>query len=185
MSLYLGIDQSLTSTGVAVLAPGENLPRALFNISPGELRDGARLAFIRAQLSACLDKHAITQAALEGYAYAATGKVFELGEVGGVLKCLLAERSIPHVVVAPVLLKKFVCNFVGADKDDMRAAVLKKWQIDIAQNDQCDAYGLAKVAQVYSGHLSGYREELEVVKSLKTVKTTHLAVKRGRPRRSL
>lgn len=165
--LYLGIDQSLNSTGVALYAPLVDKPVELTVIQPAGLRDGPRLALIRSQLARILEGRRITQAAMEAYSYGSVGKVFELGEVGGVIKCLLAELKVPLVTAAPTQLKKFVAKNSSADKAQMSAATKVKWGLTIVQDDMCDAYGLARLAAVYDSGLSSFREELEVVQSMK------------------
>jgi len=184
--LYLGIDQSLTSTGLAILSPVSAEPVVLRTVEPKSLRGGARLAFIRKTISECLAGRSIAQAAMEGYNYGAgAGQLFELGEVGGIVKCLLAELDIPLISVAPSQLKKFVAHKSSADKDEMMAAVKDKWKLDIRQDDMADAYGLARVASVYASGISIYRPELEVVQSLKKPSEAVFKPRRGRGRSSL
>lgn len=178
--LFLGIDQSLTSTGLAIISPVSAKPVVLRTVVPGALRDGERLAFIRKEIAECLAGRSIVQAAMEGYSMGSTHNAFDLGEVGGLVKCLLAELKIPVTVVAPLALKKFCCNHVGADKQAMMLGVSKKWGVVISQDDEADAYVLAHVAAVYKTGISRYREELEVVHSLKKPDTTMLKPRRGR-----
>lgn len=176
---FLGIDQSVTSSGLAVISPGSDVPVLLRTVVPRELRGGERLAFIMREISLSVDFHTITQAAMEGYSFGSTHNAFDLGEVAGVVKCLLAQRSIPLIVVAPTQLKKFVRGKGFGDKDSVAEDIERKWGQRIDQNDQADAYGLAKVAEVYTTGVSKYREELEVVKSLKQPDVSALKPRRG------
>ena len=165
--MYLGIDQSLQSTGVCVLSSsGARLHLA--TITPKKVTGVVRLAFIRDALYEVLLAHpGMKQAALE-YAYdVGAGRVFELGEVGGAMKMALHDAAIPFVVVPPASLKLFVASKGAASKDQMREAVLRKWKEDIQQNDACDAYGLAQVARSFHLTLGSTRDELEVLKKLK------------------
>lgn len=166
--MYLGIDQSLQSTGVSVIShSGARLH--LETITPKKQTGVVRLAFIRDALYEVLLAHpGMKQAALEGYAYdVGAGRVFELGEVGGAMKMALHDAAIPFVVVPPASLKLFVAGKGSASKDQMREAVLRKWKEDIQQNDACDAYGLAQVARSFHLTLGSTRDELEVLKKLK------------------
>lgn len=166
--MYLGIDQSLRSSGVAVLSGAQEV---LFNgtVTPGKLTGVHRLACIRDAIRDVLaSEPGICFAALEGYAYdVGAGRVFELGEVGGAMKLVLHDAGIPFVVVPPASLKQFVAGSGSATKEQMRQAVLKKWGLDIEQNDECDAYGLAQVARSVHLNTGSTRAELEVLKKLR------------------
>lgn len=183
--IFLGVDQSLRSMGLAVYTPLHSEPESLEAWAPKELRDGARLAFLQAQLAQCCTQYKPILAAMEGYSYGSTGKLFELGEIGGVVKMTLAQFKIPVIVVAPSQLKKFVAGTPGADKERMRAATEAKWGLDIPQDDMCDAYGLARVAAAYSLGTSAVRVEMEVVHALKQEHLTVLRPKIGRSKGSL
>lgn len=178
--IYLGIDQSLTSLGLAIISPVSQEPLVLENIEPGPLRGGERLFFLKERIHHFIGTHKITQSAMEGYSMGSTHQAFSLGEIGGVVKCLLAELKIPCIDVAPLALKKFICNNVGAEKADVSAGILRKFNLRIDQNDRADAYVLARVAAVYDTGISIYREELEVVHSLKKPSVAVLKPRRGK-----
>ena len=111
--------------------------------------------------------NAIVLAALEGYSIGSQNRPFDLGEVGGVIRLCLTLNHVQYLVVAPKALKKFVTGKGdSADKEAMRRATKKKWSVDIDQNDECDAYGLAKVAQAYDLRDTTNRAELEVLHAL-------------------
>jgi len=60
--------------------------------------------------------------ALEGYAYSASGKVFQIAENTGILKYKLYELSIPVTIIPPTEVKKFATGKGNADKNAMYAA---------------------------------------------------------------
>jgi Holliday junction resolvasome RuvABC endonuclease subunit len=60
--------------------------------------------------------------ALEGYAYSASGKVFQIAENTGILKYKLYLLSIPVTVIPPTEIKKFATGKGNADKNAMYAA---------------------------------------------------------------
>jgi crossover junction endodeoxyribonuclease RuvC len=160
---FLGIDQSLNATGLCRI-DGDVAACNLRTVVPGGRRDGERLAHIRRIVDGSL--HAVTAAALEGYAYDAVGRVFELGEVGGVIKALLSERAIPYVVVPPVLVKKFATGFAGAPKEMMvRAAVAAG--ATPADDNQADAFFLARIARAWHLGDAVVRREVEVIRTLR------------------
>jgi Holliday junction resolvasome RuvABC endonuclease subunit len=164
---FLGIDQSMRSTGFAVVSdvPGEAYTGT---VAPKKLSGVARLAFIRDEVRQIFAAYPdIRYAAMEGYAYdVGAGRVFELGEVGGLIKLCLFDDAIPCVIVPPTSLKQFVTGSGAATKEQMRISVQTKWGLDLAQNDECDAFGLAQVARAYHLKKGSTRSELEVIKKL-------------------
>lgn len=61
----------------------------------------------------------IDQVALEGYAYNATGRVFNIAENTGILKYKLYNQRIPVEIVEPTHVKKFATGKGNADKETM------------------------------------------------------------------
>lgn len=176
--MFLGIDQSLRSTGVALVEEDGSVVYT-GTITPGKLTGVERLSFIRKGLREALEMtegSRILSAALEGYSYGSTGSLCELGEVGAVVRLVLYDASVPFVVVAPAQLKQFIAGNGQAKKEDVRKAVLKKWGIDIDQDDECDAFGLAQLARSYHHKTGTTRTELEVLKKLRTPKKKKLFV---------
>lgn len=166
MRLFLGVDQSLRKTGVVVLSEaGDVVLRRL--VQPGDLRGVARLAFLRNELMGVLTEYRPVSAALEGYSYDSTGKVFELGEAGGTVKMSFWDAKVPFHVVAPSALKKFVANNHQASKDVMLRKTLEKWGVDFqGEDDLCDAHGLSRILRAIDKKDSAYRNELEVIHEL-------------------
>lgn len=166
---YLGVDQSLRSSGVAVINKNQEL-QYVGTVTPGKLTGAPRLGCIRTALRDVLAANPeINYAALEGYSYGSgAGRTFELGEVGAVVKLVLFDAGIPFVIVPPASLKQFVSGNGSSNKEHMRLAVLSKWGIDFDdRDDECDAYGLAQVARAVHMGVGKTRAELEVVKKLK------------------
>ena len=167
--MFLGIDQSLRSTGVAVVSE-DQIDKFTGTVEPKKLVGVERLSVIRQGLRKILGAYPdkIHFAALEGYAYdVGAGRVFELGEVGGLVKMALWDAAIPFIIVPPTSLKQFVAGNGSATKEQMRLAVQQKWGIDLDQNDECDAFGLAQVARAFFLNKGTTRSELEVLKKLR------------------
>lgn len=161
--MYLGIDQSLRSTGVALVS-SEGLRLYTGTVTPGKLTGAARLAYIRDALREYAKS--VAYAALEGYAMDAVNRSFDLGEVGGLVRLLLHDAQIPFVVVPPMSLKQFAGTNGTSSKEAMREAVKKQWGVDIEQNDACDAFALAQVARAVHLNKGKTRAQLEVIKKL-------------------
>lgn len=177
--IYLGLDQSLSSAGVVVL---NDEGRVLFQglIEPGKRRGAERLAYEFDEFSKIIEEWKPDFAAMEGYSYGSTGRLFELGECGGTLKLCMYKHQLPFIIVPPTTLKKFVTGNGGSNKDAMARWTKTKWQIEINQEDVCDAYGLARVAREYKQTTTCNRTELEVIKSLRAPPQPKLTAKAKR-----
>lgn len=160
---FLGIDQSLNGTGVCRLDP-TNGAVTLATIDPQGLRDVERLSLIKRTVASMAT--GVEFAALEGYSYDSVGRVFELGEIGGVIKVLLHESGIEHVVVPPVSLKKFATGSTHASKEDMIDACGARGASP-ADDNQADAFFLAHVARAYVQGNAERRCEMDVIQNLK------------------
>ena len=64
--------------------------------------------------------------ALEGYAYMANGRVFNIAENTGILKYKLYQLGIPITVIPPTEAKKFATGKGNADKNAMYVSWLKE-----------------------------------------------------------
>lgn len=168
MNIFLGVDQSLRGTGLVVLdVSGAILFQRL--VKPGALRGPERLAHVRGALRDALVAHKPSYAALEGYSYDSTGRVFQLGEVGGVVQLAFWDAQVPFRVVTPAALKKYVANNHQASKRQMLDATRIKWGVDFEKEDDlCDAYGLARILRGIACNDSIVRHELEVIRELTT-----------------
>jgi Holliday junction resolvasome RuvABC endonuclease subunit len=166
MRTFLGVDQSLRGTGLVVLSEtGDILLQRL--VQPSSLRGVERLAFIRGELREVLERHQPYRAALEGYSYDSTGRVFQLGELGGLVQLAFWDAGVPYLMVPPASLKKFVANNGKAEKEQMLKATLSKWHVDFQEEDDlCDAHGLAQIQRTIACDDSTARHELEVIREL-------------------
>ena len=79
----------------------------------------ARYAFIMRWATDILSRYDIDRVWLEDYAYAATGRVFNIGENTGILKFKLLQKEIPVSIVAPTEVKKSTIGKGNASKDEM------------------------------------------------------------------
>lgn len=165
--MFLGIDQSLRSTGLAVIASAGNQALELLTLQPKKLSGAARLRYLRDGVRDVMIGYTGTQhACLEGYSLHSVNRSFDLGEVGGILRLCLYDMGLPFTVVPPTTLKKFASGTGTADKDAMRRAVHARWSIDIPQDDACDAYALAHVARLLFTRAPTTRIDAEVLKTL-------------------
>ena len=71
--------------------------------------------------------------AIEGYAYGAHGKIFNLAENCGILKYKLHKLAVPVTVVEPSRVKKLATGKGNADKQAMYEAFKVETGIDLVQ----------------------------------------------------
>lgn len=161
---FLGVDQSLNATGICRLAQDGSI-QAMATINPEGRLDAQRLVFIKRTVASFATD--IKFAALEGYSYDSVGRVFELGEIGGVIKTLLVELGIGFVVVPPIQLKKFATGTTYASKEAMVEAA-KEAKAAVGDDNQADAFFLARIARAYDTTSDDLRRcEHEVIHSLR------------------
>ena len=138
----------------------------MVTIDPDGRLDAPRLVFVKNAVAALTSD--VKFAALEGYSYDSVGRVFELGEIGGVIKVMLVELGIDFVVVPPVLLKKFATGSTYASKEAMLDAARDGGVMAGEDDNQADAFFLARIARAYAAPTDRLRRcELEVIHALR------------------
>ena len=167
--IFLGVDQSLRSTGVFWLGEGIVGWRL---IQTKELRGVERLKFIKDALSKIIDDlkpDNIKVAALEGASYGSRGKLFELGEVSGIVKTVLTSASVPVILVVPPTQVKKFAGGGKFEKEDVIKFVNKTMNLSfgLKDSDICDSCVLSMIAQQLDEPTTKIRSQLEVLKTLK------------------
>jgi len=143
---YLGFDLSLTGTGVVVLNSHGEV--CYVETLKNKLRGMERLQFIRDHTAKILRLFPPETICVEGYAMGSrSGQAFSIGELGGVIKLMLYESDVTPYLVPPTRLKKFIVGGGKAEKDLIMMKVFQRWGWEAGDNNQADAYGLAKLAQ--------------------------------------
>jgi len=72
-----------------------------------------------------------THVAIEGYAYSASGRVFNIAENTGILKYKLYQLGIPVTVIPPTEVKKYATTKGNADKNSMYSAWTHETGVDL------------------------------------------------------
>lgn len=145
----IGIDQSLTGTGIAEISNEGKLIRTKL-LRPGKALGVQRLDFITQSICEfCEDVKEKFVIAREGYSFSSKGRsVFNLGELGGCIDLTLYRSSISNLfeyfIFPPTVVKK-LCLGSGAVKKDTLylLEVLKKTGIEFPDDNQADAYMIA------------------------------------------
>ena len=148
----LGIDPSLTSTGICYEGYAEQIVTA--RIQPGKFLKGpSRLFHIYSVIENTMDRvfdyhEKGNVVAYEGYAMGsskAKGRAFDMGELGGVLKTLAYSKGVGILLVPPTSLKLYATGSGRAEKVDVMKAVKDNWGYDIRYDDEADAFVLYKM----------------------------------------
>lgn len=166
--LYLGIDQSLRHTGVALIDSNGN-PKAYHAIIVKSLKGSERLAHIQKELQLFLSNFdPVVAGSIEGPSIGSTHRGFDLGEISGVLKADFFTRGIPLAVIPPTTLKKFVTGKGQASKEQMLYSVNRKYQLSLTDDNLADALGLARFSLLLHTfpkiQVSVARHEIESIK---------------------
>ncbi|MBI4962464.1 MAG: hypothetical protein HY913_04245 [Desulfomonile tiedjei] len=150
--IVIALDLSLTCTGMAVYNSG-NRDWTSIKTSPKMLRH-ERYQQIAVTVVNAASKGSL--AFLEDYAYGvgpAASQLSTLSELGGVVKYRLWQATgIYPIAIAPATIKKFVTGKGNSKKEQMLLHVYKKYGLEFATNDECDAYCLLDLALTALGH---------------------------------
>ena len=161
----VGIDASLTGTGVAILRHGNDLDIITTTIT-NKLTGTNRLIHIRDCVQKFSDGSDLV--VIESYAFARPNQAHQIGELGGVLRVMFAESGIKYLEVAPTQLKKFATGKGTASKEEIAVAAYKKWGIECRTNDETDAAVLVYIGLAYMGNTDGLTAyQQEVIDALK------------------
>ena len=107
-------------------------------------------------------------AVFEGYSFASTTQAYSLGELGGVVRFTLQYSGHRWIEIPPATLKKFVTGKGNALKSRMILAVYKRWKIDVDDDNQADAVGLAYVGAALKGVWEAQtKEQKEVIETIR------------------
>lgn len=148
----MGLDPSLTSTGVAVIRPplhegAESVFTATIKTKAGE-DITKRIDYIAGEIIELVLLHRPELVCIEGLAFGARGQsMLDLAGLHHVIRRDLLHYRVE--VVAPQALKKFVTGKGNSKKDQMKLAVYKKWGVEFATTDETDAYALAQWGQAF------------------------------------
>ncbi len=145
---YLGIDPSLTSTGLVIIGQDR---LHIHRIQPRKLRGVERLAYIEDDVIGGV--HALGGswfAAIEGPSLHSTNRADDLGQLRGVLLMFLHRKKIPTLIVPPTTLKKYGTTRGNASKTKMIEAAERDANRKM-QSDEADAYWLAHLCWAYHG----------------------------------
>lgn len=146
----VGIDPSLSRTGVCILA--DDCEPEFHSIVP----KGRNLTLFQKQMKivSSLRKLLVENdvVVLEDFGlsarYAPSGRFVERIELCGMIKLIAPSiTGLPWLSIVPTMLKSFVTGKSSAHKEEVVESVKTKWGANPLNNDEADAFGLARYAQ--------------------------------------
>lgn len=140
----VGIDPSLSRTGICII-DGNSVSAC--NISaPRKLSVYERQVRMVKGVCDLLQKGDVVTLEEFGVSarFAPSGRFVERIEICGMLKLLTPRvTGFPWLSVPPNLLKSFVAGKASAKKSDVLISVREQWKVNVSNDDEADAFGLA------------------------------------------
>ena len=151
--IYIGIDPSLTGTGIVVLDESGNVLDKDLISTKASLKIEDRLKTIWSRLKYIIWDFAgkpvpYCHIAIEGLSFGSRGtSMLELAGLHYLIRYMIDREfcGVRHVV-PPQTLKKFVCGKGNVKKEQMLLQTYKRWGMEFQDNNICDAYCLARYA---------------------------------------
>jgi crossover junction endodeoxyribonuclease RuvC len=167
----VAFDPSLNSLG---FAHNDNDEISYGAVTPGKRKCMSRLNFHHDWVEDILAKVAPDLVVIEGYAMGVRGKsnnIYNMGEVGGIIRLLAYKSGAAILLVPPKTLKKFVTGNGNSDKDAMMQQVKETWGNHVNNDDEADAIGLLHLGTCYVDRKArrNYKHYSSVVDKVKYV----------------
>lgn len=180
--LFVGIDPSLTGTGVFILFGDktEEFKTLELGTKPHKFNSSISrclhivdktIDFIEKELN---DDYEIGMICCEDYFSGRNpDSVIKLAELGTLIRYKLLMKGYPFFVVAPKSLKKFITGNGNAKKNVIIKSVFTKWGYNLSSDNVADASGLANFAKTFyrlqnEGEIELFKYEKEVFEKYNT-----------------
>ena len=138
----VAFDLSLTATGVAD-------EKGWATIKP-KCSGVLRLGLLQSELARAA--YGADLAVIEGYSFGSTGRsLFQIGELGGVVRLMLHDAEIPFVEVSPSSVKKYATGRGNAGKAEVLIAARERLAYPGTNDNEADALWLLEMARDHYG----------------------------------
>lgn len=139
----LGIDPSLTSTGIAVLWGGR---LRTWTIGMDAGNPMKRLVYFRDELTEIVERYGIRAAIIEGYSFGSRfTRSHAAGELGGVIRLVLHDMGVHTVSTPPKTMKQAISGDGNADKKKIMLSLKQNMGLQLTQPDEADAAALSVI----------------------------------------
>lgn len=169
--ISIGMDLSLTGTGVVVISNDKLIEKVLIKSKPIGKRpidELHRIQKIIKQIFDIVDNYSPDIVVIEGLAMMArnTTALTQLSGMNYMIRDRLGE--IQFLIVVPTMLKKFITGKGNIAKDVMLLEVYKKYNMYFTDDNLCDAYSLAMLGCAMINENNKLNEyQLETINKLK------------------
>jgi len=156
MITSLGIDGSLTGTGIVILQDGKIIEQRCIKSKPSgdkPINELNRIRKIIQDIEITVKKYHPNIALIENLAFGIQ-KTISLTQLAGLsyfCRAMLTDNNIPFVMVAPNSLKKFATGNGMSKKDIVMMEIYKRYNVTILDNNEADAYILAQIGLALLG----------------------------------
>lgn len=157
MSSFVGIDASLTGTGVCVKIDDTTQVHTIKTNPRTKPNDLERLRYISDEIMALVPED-VSLICIEDY-FTPTNK-FQMGSaislvgLGITIRLAMYEKGIPFVIVSPSQLKKFVSGKGNIAKNMVIHEIYKRYGKEVKDDNQADSLVLAYLADaIWSLHI--------------------------------
>ena len=168
MNHIIGLDPSLTATGIARYVPGAVEMPVIFHTVPAVKETGLQrvIAVRRETLRDIYPGCELV--VIEGLSYGSNDpSAQERAFLHYSLREDLLHCGVRCVVCPPTTLKKFVTGSGAAKKDQMLLEVFKRWGYSAGNDNEADAIGLCIIGACILGHVQPTtQQQREVIEML-------------------
>lgn len=147
--LFVGIDPSLTSTGLYIKSTNGDLHWQI-DTKPKDFNGSINRCvyisniIVQAIQQNIQDKNDVKLITIQDYfSGRQPGVVIQLAQLGTIIRYQLLKRGYPIIVAAPKKIKKFVTGNGNAKKDLMIKTVFQRWGYRAITDNLADACGMA------------------------------------------
>lgn len=152
----IGLDLSLTNTGVAIIEDGKLLYSGVVKSKPrGDkpIDELQRIVGIVTEVMALILNRKLYKTAgdpelvvIENLAFMAQGtSLTQLAGLSYLIRYFLTNVNSKFVLVAPSSLKKFITGKGNGDKNLVLMEVYKRYGLSFTNDNEADAFGLAQI----------------------------------------
>lgn len=166
MTVYVGIDQSYTCTGMVGIRDGAVILENTYKFKKEnykQIMDTCRQMV--AHINDVRKTNESVVVCIEGYAYSSkfTNNLVHMGELGGLIKSCMVPSFHQITVIPPTTLKKFVTGRGNCAKDMVMRDAFKKWSYDNNNNNLVDAFCIAKFIEALDNGDKGLSKKVAVI----------------------
>jgi len=155
--VYVGIDPSLSCTGVVILYNNCNNCDVFTIKTKAKENPDCRINQILVEVCKIIDLLRFiydVYVVIEGLSfYSATNTGLQLAGLNYVLRNYFLRNQINYYILPPTSLKKYITGNGRANKKEVIEAVNKRWNFNSKNDNECDAFGLAKYCQEKFGDI--------------------------------